>query len=309
METSSADALAALSKARIGQATALQHQASDPQASVWVSANAGSGKTHVLVQRIIRLMLEGVAPNKILALTYTKAAAANMATRVFDTLAQWVGLDDARLQATLAGLGIHQSDRVTLRQARQLFARAVETPGGLKIQTIHAFCERLLHLFPFEANVAAQFEVLDTVQINALIAEAQNHVLRQALADQDSPLAKALQRVAPLRNENSLTDLLIKGWTVLRKTHLGRTAEETLEICSRTLAHALNISADMREEDIEKQIGDGALSLDQLQKIHAVFSQGSTNEIKTAGHRASTLGTQIRKKLAFGLSLYFSKSR
>ena len=92
INTNSTDKIAGQGKNRIGLATALQHQASDPQASVWVSANAGSGKTHVLVQRIIRLMLEGVAPNRILALTYTKAAAANMATRVFDTLAQWVGL-------------------------------------------------------------------------------------------------------------------------------------------------------------------------------------------------------------------------
>ena len=298
------DPLTQLSQARIEKATRLQHQASDPIASVWVSANAGSGKTHVLVQRIIRLMLHGVPPDKILALTYTKAAAANMATRVFDTLARWVGFDDAKLQKTLQDYGLPRCDHKTLERARKLFAHAVETPGGLKIQTIHAFCERLLHLFPFEANVAAQFEVLDTVQINALIAEAQNHVLRQALADQDSPLAKALQRVAPLRNENSLTDLLIKGWTVLRKTHLGRTAEETLEICSRTLAHALNFSADMREEDIEKQIGDGALSLDQLQKIHAVFSQGSTNEIKTAGRIAQAL--LARKSEKNWLSAYLS---
>ena len=282
METSSADALAALSKARIGQATALQHQASDPQASVWVSANAGSGKTHVLVQRIIRLMLQGVAPNKILALTYTKAAAANMATRVFDTLAQWVGQDDARLQATLAGLGIHQSDRVTLRQARQLFARAVETPGGLKIQTIHAFCERLLHLFPFEANVAAQFDVLDSVQIKELIKDAQARVLREALQDNNSELAKALQDVARLRSENTLTDLLNEAWSVLRKTNPAPSSSDTLDDLGHALAKALDISPEATEQGAEEAIRAFALNRAQLGNAYDILSQGSPNEKKAA---------------------------
>ena len=283
------DMHAPVTSARIAKATGLQHEASDPKASVWVSANAGSGKTHVLVQRIIRLMLHGVPPDKILALTYTKAAAANMATRVFDTLARWVGFDDAKLQTTLQDYGLPRCDDKTLEQARKLFAHAVETPGGLKIQTIHAFCERLLHLFPFEANVAAQFEVLDTVQINALIADAQNHVLRQALAQQDSPLAHALHRVARLRKENSLTDLLVKGWTVLRKAHIGRSAEETLDIFSHNIAQALGIPPDAREEDVEAQISRHALSTKQLQEAHAVLSRGAANEIKTAGRIQAAL--------------------
>ena len=258
MSTNLSDTLEALSKNRIAQATALQHQASDPQASVWVSANAGSGKTHVLVQRIIRLMLQGVAPNKILALTYTKAAAANMATRVFDTLAQWVGADDETLKKTLTDLGIQKSDSLTLQQARQLFARAVETPGGLKIQTIHAFCERLLHLFPFEANVAAQFDVLDSVQIKDLIKEAQSHVLQQALHDKNSDLAKALHYVAGLRSENSLTDLLNEAWSVLRKANPAQSSSETLDDLTRDMAHALGISSTATEQGCEDDMRKAA---------------------------------------------------
>ena len=135
---------------------ATQARASDPAASSFVSANAGSGKTHVLVQRVIRLLLGGVAPEKILCITFTKAAAANMAERVFSTLGHWVTLDDAALDAAIREAGIpHPSARLR-KSARKLFACALETPGGLKVQTIHALCTRLLQQFPFEANVPAR---------------------------------------------------------------------------------------------------------------------------------------------------------
>ena len=137
-------------------------RASDPALSAWVAANAGSGKTHVLAQRVIRLLLAGIDPAKILCLTFTKAAAANMANRVFDTLRP---VDRARRRGArrepCAKIGAQRIDAKRRARARRLFALALETPGGLKVQTIHAFCTRLLHQFPFEANVAARFEVLD----------------------------------------------------------------------------------------------------------------------------------------------------
>ena len=142
-------------------ARARQNAAADPERSVFVSANAGSGKTHVLVQRVINLLLRGEDPGKILCITFTKAAAANMATRVFDTLAEWTTLDDAALDERIRLATGKTPDSAQRAIARRLFANALETPGGLKVQTIHAFCTRLLHQFPFEADVAARFEVLD----------------------------------------------------------------------------------------------------------------------------------------------------
>ncbi|MCL2452531.1 MAG: UvrD-helicase domain-containing protein, partial [Alphaproteobacteria bacterium] len=168
-----------------------QHKASNPRHSVWVSANAGSGKTHVLTSRVIRLLLEGVAPAKILCLTFTKAAAANMASRVFDELARWTQLDDTALGAKVADISAAIPVSRQLSEARKLFARALETPGGLKIQTIHAFCERLLHLFPFEANVPARFEVLDEQGQAELLETARRAVLREA-SFREGPLAEAL---------------------------------------------------------------------------------------------------------------------
>src|SRR3954464_1793869 len=108
---------------------ATQARASDPAASAFVSANAGSGKTHVLVQRVIRLLLDGVSPEKILCITFTKAAAANMAERVFSTLGHWVTLDDEALNAAMLEAGIVRPNERLRMSARKLFASALETPG------------------------------------------------------------------------------------------------------------------------------------------------------------------------------------
>src|ERR1700761_3489672 len=139
----------------------VQQRASNPASSSFVSANAGSGKTHVLVQRVIRLLLDGVPPEKILCITFTKAAAANMAERVFSTLGHWVTLDNDVLDHAIEDVGIPHPNAKLRSAARKLFASALETPGGLKVQTIHALCTRLLQQFPFEANVPARFAVID----------------------------------------------------------------------------------------------------------------------------------------------------
>ena len=159
---------------------ARQALAANPATSVWVSANAGSGKTHVLTQRVIRLLLGRVEPSKILCLTFTKAAAANMSTRIFKTLANWTTLDDDGLRRAILETGVEKLQPGDLAFARKLFARTIETPGGLKIQTIHAFCERLLHLFPFEANVAAGFQVLEQREADDLLDEARAAVLTRS---------------------------------------------------------------------------------------------------------------------------------
>lgn len=139
-----------------------QVQAADPAASTWLSANAGSGKTRVLTDRVARLLLDGVQPQRILCLTYTKAAASEMQNRLFQRLGGWAMLEEGALRTALAELGVDggTSDE-TLARARRLFARAIETPGGLKIQTIHAFCASLLRRFPLEAGVTPAFTEMD----------------------------------------------------------------------------------------------------------------------------------------------------
>lgn len=171
-----------------------QATASEPRNSVWVGANAGSGKTTVLARRVIRLLLSGVNPEKILCLTFTKAAAAEMSERVFDELAKWAIMPDALLFRTISNLADKPPRDTELQEARRLFARALETPGGLKIQTIHAFCERLLHQFPMEANVAGHFEVLDDVAKEHLLAEAERDMLLEAAKKPGGEIASALSQ-------------------------------------------------------------------------------------------------------------------
>ena len=144
------------------EATAAQVKAADPGASTWLSANAGSGKTRVLTDRVARLLLADVEPQRILCLTYTKAAATEMQNRLFQRLGEWAMMPDPKLTAALAELGeVVALDASHLSRARRLFARAIETPGGLRIQTIHSFCASLLRRFPLEAGVSPNFVELD----------------------------------------------------------------------------------------------------------------------------------------------------
>lgn len=144
------------------EASLRQIAAANPTESTWLSANAGSGKTKVLTDRVARLLLAGTEPQRILCLTYTKAAASEMQNRLLRRLGDWAMLEDRALRAELAKLG--EDLTITpdlLLRARRLFAQAIETPGGLKIQTIHSFCAALLRRFPLEAGVAHGFAELD----------------------------------------------------------------------------------------------------------------------------------------------------
>ncbi|MFG1358615.1 double-strand break repair helicase AddA [Xanthobacter pseudotagetidis] len=192
----------------LAEATRRQELASRPAHSAWVSANAGSGKTHVLARRVIRLLLAGTPPGRILCLTYTKAAAANMANRVLKILGEWVRLDDAGLDAAIAAAHGGPVTAALRARARRLFAAALETPGGLKIQTIHAFCGALLHRFPFEAEVAAGFRELDDAGRAEIMGRLRADLVMEAAADPEGPLGRALFRLMAEMSDASLTAML-----------------------------------------------------------------------------------------------------
>src|ERR1700753_1082687 len=143
--------------------------ASDPNVSAWVAANAGAGKTYTLANRVARLLLADGKPERILCLTFTKAAAAEMQGRLFAQLGEWALLPDKEWRLAMAGIGGEPGD---LAKARRLFAQALETPGGLKVLTIHAFCQIVLSRFPIEAGVPPGFTVLDDNGARSLMAEA-----------------------------------------------------------------------------------------------------------------------------------------
>jgi ATP-dependent helicase/nuclease subunit A len=151
-----------------------QASASDPDAHAALSASAGTGKTQVLTARVLRLLLTGAAPESILCLTFTKAAAAEMANRISARLAHWVRLKDSELATDLLALG-EPNDPRTRDRARQLFARVLDCPGGLKIQTIHSFAQSLLAAFPAEAGIVPGFQPIE--------GRAEQELVRRTLAD------------------------------------------------------------------------------------------------------------------------------
>ncbi|MEQ8392611.1 MAG: double-strand break repair helicase AddA [Thalassospira sp.] len=186
----------------------LQRNASDPNASVWVSASAGAGKTKVLSDRVLRLMLSGTEPHRILCLTFTKAAAAEMANRVNERLGRWATMEDRELHDDLTNLaGTAPSGDETMR-ARQLFARVLDAPGGMKIQTIHAFCQSLLRRFPLEAGLAPHFEIMDDRTAAETMADVQEEVLAFARSGRDDDLAKALSIVTGQVREGAFGEVM-----------------------------------------------------------------------------------------------------
>ncbi len=171
------------------EATLAQVRAADPGRSTWLTANAGSGKTRVLTDRVARLLLAGTAPEKILCLTYTKAAATEMQNRLLARLGKWAMLPEADLRAELARLGEGADAAPDLRAARRLFARAIETPGGLKVQTIHSFCAGVLRRFPIEAGVPHGFTELDDRSAALIRSEIIEDMARENAPQLDDLLA------------------------------------------------------------------------------------------------------------------------
>lgn len=183
-------------------ATEAQITAARPDQSTWLAANAGSGKTRVLTDRVARLLLDGVLPEHILCLTYTKAAATEMQNRLFKRLGDWAMLSEQALRAELDKLGVEKAlGPDFLRDARTLFARAIETPGGLRIQTIHSFCASLLRRFPLEARVSPQFKEMEDRAAERLRAE-----ILDRMADGDQ--AHLIRGIVPYLSDESLPALV-----------------------------------------------------------------------------------------------------
>ncbi len=209
----------------MNDATRRQITAARPDASTWLSANAGSGKTRVLTDRVARLLLEGVLPQHILCLTYTKAAASEMQNRLFKRLGSWAMKSDTELSEELADLGVvGKSNADDLRNARTLFARAIETPGGLKIQTIHSFCASMLRRFPLEAGVSPLFsemedraaallreEIVEQMAEGAdavLVRDLATHFTGAALEDLTADICRHADRLRHPASQSDLCELL-----------------------------------------------------------------------------------------------------
>lgn len=245
-------------------ALAAQFAASDPLASVFVSASAGSGKTKLLIDRLLRLMLPrrdaasgrvvaGAAPTRILCLTYTKAAAAEMAIRLNRELGGWVTLDDARLDEALGKLGALRGP-AGRAAARALFAQVLDLPGGMRIQTIHAFCQSLLRRFPLEAAISPHFRLIEQGESERSLHEATDAVLAGAVAGID-----ALAPLAALPGFRELIGLLRSAQARLLPAFAlqGRGAELFAAALGRALELAGGDLASLRLSAVSPPDADG----------------------------------------------------
>lgn len=283
-----------------------QSQASDPSVSAWVSANAGTGKTHVLTMRTLRLLLADTAPERILCLTYTKAAAAEMSTRVFDRLSEWVTATASALDESLMGLLGRAPTEEERARARTLFTRAIETPGGLKVQTIHAFCERLLQRFPLEAGVPPGFSTLDDDLGRLLKREAIDGTLGEAVQHNTSRLGQALIKAIAYATEDRFDNVLgeaiaARDWLDFSVRRANNTKPEdfdaTFAAADLDLRNAMGVRRTGHIGDIEKDMAE-ILSASTLGRVIEVLSQGKSTDVKIAEALAqANQAKDIRGKL------------
>ncbi len=277
---------------------AAQARAADPSASVWVNANAGAGKTYVLTNRVLRLLLAGTLPERILCLTYTKAAAAEMSTRVFKDLSAWVTADAAALTKHLTKLigRAPLEDEVAL--ARTLFTRAIETPGGLKVQTIHAFCERLLQRFPLEAGVPPGFKILDDEKGREIRARAIDATLRQATQHPTSPVGRALTTVIRYAADKMFDELLAKAITErawLNAASRLNPARSTDDFAGAEayLCAVMGVPVGTSADELMAQRGD-TVSEATVRELRGLLASGGTTDVKHSALLTAALTTSSR---------------
>ncbi len=286
--------------------TANQHAASDPAVSAWVSANAGAGKTHVLTQRVIRLLLNGTEPSKILCLTFTKAAAANMANRIFNELRKWISLDDADLDAAIGKTGAKIGGIKQRERARRLFASALETPGGLKVQTIHAFCTRLLQQFPFEANVPARFRVLEEVEQRQLLEQLRRAVLFEASGNPDSGAGRALAGLIPVVSDYHFEDGLNEAIQERERLLAWLDDAGSLTAAAAQLSEALGIKPGDTLEAVEAAIVDGPhLPSSEWMSVAETCKTGTSRDKDQASRLLEAIATTGRTRIDAYLKFFF----
>jgi ATP-dependent helicase/nuclease subunit A len=239
-----------------------QALASDPVVHAALSASAGTGKTQVLTARVLRLLLKGARPESILCLTFTKAAAAEMANRVGARLAAWVRLKDSELGTDLLHLG-ESNDPLTRERARQLFARVLDCPGGLKIQTIHSFAQSLLAAFPAEAGIVPGFQPIE--------GRAEQDLVRRTLADLMAD-SEAVRDEALIRDVQCLSRRLGEVGAVEYLQACARKPDALAALGSRqsiepAIRQIMNLPAESVEDYIAHHCGDDRFDCDLLRAV------------------------------------------
>ncbi|MGB1230344.1 MAG: UvrD-helicase domain-containing protein, partial [Holosporaceae bacterium] len=221
--------------------TAAQKQAISPQNSVWVEASAGSGKTKVLIDRLLALLCDGTPPERLLCVTFTKAAAAEMRQRLMQRLSLWSHFAPAELSEAITALGL-KATQGRLQRARTLFDEVLALAKGLRIQTLHSFAESLLKSFPLEAGVLPTFDVMDEAAAKKLFQTTQAGHLQNALRrPQHDPLWPAIELLSQKLSESAFEDCFHEILSKRSSFALDRLGETTT---LKALARTLGLSPD-----------------------------------------------------------------
>ncbi len=252
-----------------------QLQAGDPEASTWVSASAGTGKTHVLTSRVLRLMLAGAPPERILCLTFTKAAAAEMANRLNRRLGEWAVMEDEGLRRALFRLTGQPPETHDPDQARRLFCRVLDAPGGMAIQTIHSFCQSLLARFPVEAQLAPRFDVVDERTAEELLAEARERVLAEDVA-RPEPLSAVL--AAHVDEERYMAVMRALAGARARLTRLARSGPTLDAVMRRTRARLALAPEDDAAGVLAAASGEAAFDGANLYRVGEAMLEGGKRD-------------------------------
>ena len=282
-----------LKQAIINDAVMAQYKAADPAQSVWVSANAGTGKTRVLTNRILRLLINGAAVTDILAVTYTRAAAAEMRDRLFATLARWAVIAETDLTQEIANMGIPQPSQDQIKRARQLFAHLLDQPTGVRIETVHAFAQSVLRRFPLEAGVQPYFDLASDDQIRMMKTQAQAQILTSA----DPLVMRSLLSLGQNIAENQMVDLTSQMLAFPDVLAMARSNPVALKA---RLFDALGARDAAEDPDASKKaiIAEALANLpdDQLKRLIGVCRDGNTTEQKFSNGLASWMGLDDDQK-------------
>ena len=288
----------------IARASADQAKASDPAASVFVSANAGTGKTKLLTDRVLRLLLSGAPADAILCVTYTRAAAAEMRNRIFKRLADWAIIPAKALGEDLENMGIHTPSQDMRRRARSLFAEILDNDDGPRVETVHSFCQSILRRFPIEAGVAPHVQLADDDEQSRLKAMARANILYHPSPELAASVLLIAEAVSEGRADEIVNDFINRA--------VGLDSPDCLARIESHFRDDLGVVS----ADTERDMLMARLDLIQVEKLRAVSVALQTSKSKIQIDRGAKMAVWLAQtgegrieKLSFLVDALFSAGK
>ncbi len=288
----------------IARASADQAKASDPAASVFVSANAGTGKTKLLTDRVLRLLLSGAPADAILCVTYTRAAAAEMRNRIFKRLADWAIIPAKALGEDLENMGIHTPSQDMRRRARSLFAEILDNDDGPRVETVHSFCQSILRRFPIEAGIAPHVQLADDDEQSRLKAMARANILYHPSPELAASVLLIAEAVSEGRADEIVNDFINRA--------VGLDSPDCLARIESHFRDDLGVVS----ADTERDMLMARLDLIQVEKLRAVSVALQTSKSKIQIDRGAKMAVWLAQtgegrieKLSFLVDALFSAGK